>query len=282
MKSVILLVLSAVMAQEPVPLPPTESAPSEQPAPAPDGAKEDDRAKPKKKVKRRRKKVAEKPAEPATPTKPKRSRIKPQPRVEPGDFTTLFRPLTVGERAMLTVAQTGCGVLGTGATLAGAGGTALLARTLDRPAGGLLHPPVPVGGLMPIFTTAVVGGLTTAVCVVGLGAMAERRALGVASAGGAWAMVAIPTVALALAAVFTPLQASSRNTALRENTTAAALVTLGVLGPIVALAAYQGGAYVQQERDATAYEESRQAAREAAREDAAKKKAAPKPVAEPK
>jgi hypothetical protein len=267
----------------PPPLPPTPNpveSPTVEPQPDPQP--------PRRKRRKRRQatpaqpkvKVKQEPTSAAPPAAKKRRRVKKLPleRPEPWDFVTPYKPLDVTDRALVAAAQGGCALVGVAGTLAGMGSAALLARTLDRPAGGLLHPPMPVGGVLPVVVGTLASATTTAVCVVGLGALAERRIAGVGLALGGWALVAAPVMTVALATVAWPSRVTTRNRVIKEDTVAASMVALAVLGPALALVGYHAGSVAQEVVDTRRHQEAVRAAKLAREEDEA---APPRRVAPP-
>ncbi|MBI5498365.1 MAG: hypothetical protein HY904_25410 [Deltaproteobacteria bacterium] len=198
-------------------------------------------------------------------------------------------PLAVGQRGWLAAAQLGCSVLGAAGALGAAGGAALLARTLDRPAATLAHPRVPVGGVMPLLAGITVGTAATAVCVGGLGFMSERRILAPAAATLAVAGMAVAAGGMGTLVILWPADRTGRNLAVREFSMAGTLAAFALLAPLGAVAAWHLGAALQEWRDARTWAEETAAAKKALADDALKERqraeraaaAAPVPPPEP-
>lgn len=177
-------------------------------------------------------------------------------------------PMTWQARATLLGGQAMVGGVGALGVLAAAGGVALLARTVDRPAGGLWRVPVPLGGLLPLLVGVGVSGVAVTLGVMGLGYLAERRLAAPAAAMAVWLALATVAAAVGGVAVFWPARESSRTFAIRENTVAITLVSLAVLGPVLSLAAWHAASFAQERFEDWRYRQRVKAASMAIQEDA--------------
>jgi hypothetical protein len=183
------------------------------------------------------------------------------------EFSVNAKPLTWDQRTLVGTAQTLCGgtvVLGTTVAAAGA---ALAARAIDRPAGGLGHLPLQAGGLLPLAAATISSGLGTAGCVVGVGALGERRLSAPVAAMTAWLAVATVASALGASVIVFPAWRTTRVLAAKENAMAITLMGMAVLAPFAALIAWHGAAVIQERVAMSRHQEALLAAQEAMKAD---------------